>query len=234
MTEGTVQQNEFELNDPDLMTYVPEDFDPNAEPIDRALPPPPEGEQWVQMKLRDDQEGKPAVYAKAYHGGVKVMARLVPRLVYQDGTIGQFLKDFYPSNCLNFDGQPVADLVYIMRLAGTPLILKQTTGKIIEHVRASFEAAGDQGVLVPAYVRWLLSSPAIGSDGSHLTDGNGKTIYNEIKGKKAIIASIVAAGGDPNKAHLYVDASGTERSIRSEVARLLRTDAMSWVPTRVS
>lgn len=210
---------DFNLNEPQLGSYVPDDYDPEAV-LEFTLPPPPDdGPNVVHLQLRE-RENKPSVYLKGGDSGEKVIAAIGVRFVNQDGELGQFGKDFYPTSQV-FRGAKASHLSTLCLLAGKPLSRGMTTGQIRDHVQALFLAAGDEGVTLWAETKWIKSIPLVDENGLPIYE-NGNQKYFDIKGQKRVLAHAISQGSSVEEGHLFIDPiSGDQRSVRAEISRLL-------------
>jgi hypothetical protein len=247
--EGSVQDGqEFNVNDPALLAWTPdEDENTEGEP-ERVVQEPPEGNIMIRVKLREPKEDKPTLkpYVSSKHGnGISAMLsaqELRWNAETEEWSEGQFLKDVWASTVRFMDSETIAKLTLIMKRAGSPFGPKMSIGEKLEHAKQVFEEA-ENGVDLPAYVRWNKSVLKLDEYGEPVVDDRGNKVYIEIKGRKKIKdaaakkakAEGVELGltGEELKehiaraeatAHIYEDADGTERTVRAEVDRFLSQD----------
>ena len=111
---------EFDMNDPTLELEMPDDYNPEAE-LGGGIPQPPaDGANRVALFLAEDTENKDAVrFSKG-----KVVATFRVRAVKDDGELGAYLKDYYPTSQV-FEGQHTSALANPCRLAGKPVTARQ-------------------------------------------------------------------------------------------------------------
>jgi len=220
----------FDMNDPNLTLEVPEDYNPEGE-LGGGIPQPPaDGVNKVALFLGEDTESKPAVrFSKG-----KIVATFRVRAVKEDGELGAYLKDYYPTSQV-FEGQHTSALANLCRLAGRP-VTTTNVNAFIQHVYDTF--SGDEGTIFSAKTQWVKSAPAINPEtGEQQIGADGYKVYNEIKGQAKIAAAAIAAvqqqaategwsDDDLNAGldyarknpHLYIDPiSGEEKSVRAEV-----------------
>lgn len=231
---------EFDLNNPALMSDAPDFGDPEGSAEQIAAPPPSDGVHPVALFLRESED-KPGVYVKGTPGDSKLVAAISPRFVREDGTLGAYLKDFYPTTMV-FQGQTASQIAFLCRLAGEPLQRGMTYEDIKTHVYKLFAQAGEEGIRVNAKTQWIKSTQRVDENGIPVTDEfSGKAIYDEVKGENRIKAAAAAAaksevladGGDLDdavaaaelaeaRAHIYTDpVSGEERTVRAEIRSLI-------------
>lgn len=223
--------SEFDLNNPELMLELPEDYNPEAE-LGGSIPQPPvDGPNTVALFLAGDTETKDAVrFSKG-----KVVATFRVRVVKEDGTLGAYLKDYYPTSQV-FDGQHTSALANLCRLAGKP-VNTRVPAEYIKHIRSVFST--DEPFICTAKTQWVKSTPVVNPEtGEHLIDStSGYKLYKEVKGMVNVKADAVAsvqqraanegwsadeleeglayASANP---HLYMDPiSGEEKSVRAEI-----------------
>lgn len=230
-TEFAYEQ-EFDMNNPPQGDGGFDFGDPNGSAEQVAPPPPPDGEYTVNLRLRESDQ-KPGVYIKDPGlPTMKVVASISPRYVKEDGSIGAFLKDFYPTTMV-FKGQTASQIAFLANLAGSPLQRGMSPQDVVDHIQGIFDDAGEEGITVRARTRWIKSTK------------NDDGTYTEIKGQKAITQAVIneaKAGamlegivGDElvailddaaAKAHIYVDydkdGNLVERTVKSEISSLLR------------
>lgn len=225
MSDYNGEEQQFDLNDPDLVIDVPEGYDPEGDLVAASFAPPKDGPNRVAIFLAEDTEAKRAVrFSKG-----KVVASFRVRAVKDDGSLGQFLKDWYPTSQV-FEGQVTSALATLCKLVGAPVRTTQP-GAYIAHVEGLFKGTrdeGSEGFRLTARTQWVKSVP----------DGSGG--YTETKGMGRIAQAAVAAalhrahelGWDEDQTaaavayaqanpHLYYDESGEERSVRAEVRAIV-------------
>lgn len=221
---------EFDINDPNLHLDLPANYDPEAEAGGGFPPPPSDGVNRIALFLAEDTEAKEAV---RFSRG-KVVATFRARFVKEDGELGAYLKDYYPTSQV-FEGQATSALANLARLAGNPVRTNQP-GEYIKHIKGVFST--EEPFYVQAKTQWIKSTPALDEDGSHKIDPQtGYKIYDELKGQSKIAQAAVQAaqmrameeGLDEEATnslisyaaknpHLYIDPiSGDEKSVRAEV-----------------
>lgn len=225
----------FDMNNPPQGDGGFDFGDPNGSAEQIAPPPPADGEYTVNLRLRES-DTKAGVYVKDRDlPTMKVVASISPRFVREDGTLGSFLKDFYPTTSV-FRGQTASQIAFLCNLAGQPLQRGMNPDQVVAHVQRIFDEAGDEGITVRARTRWIKSvkDPVTGE-------------YNDKpKGQAAITAAAVNAAkaeamlagivGEEliailddaaARAHLYLDVDKdgnvVERTVKSEISSLLRS-----------
>jgi hypothetical protein len=222
---------EFDMNDPNLELEMPDDYNPEAE-LGGGIPQPPaDGNNQVALFLAEDTENKAAVrFSKG-----KVVATFRVRAVKEDGELGAYLKDYYPTSQV-FEGQHTSALANLCRLAGKPVTARQAP-EFIKHIYSVFSP--DEPFVCTAKTQWIKSTPKVDPEtGEHAIDPTtGYKQYDEIKGMAKVKASAIAdvqrraaaegwdsdaleAGLDyaTRHPHLYIDPiSGDEKSARAEV-----------------
>lgn len=228
------QGNEFDLNDPNLVLDLPEDYDPEGELVGGIPQPPADGVNKVALVLAEDTENKEAVrFSKG-----KIVATFRVRAVKEDGELGAYLKDYYPTSQV-FNGQKTSALANLCKLAGDPV--RATHPKdYIAHIRGLFSP--EKPFVCSAKTQWVKSVPevVVGEDGSlsqAIDLATGFKSYVETKGQAKIAAQAIHAaqykaqeegldqeGTDAlvlyaqQHPHVYLDPlSGEERSVRAEV-----------------
>lgn len=239
---GTQYANEveFDLNDPALMSDAPDFGDPEGSAEQIAAPPPSDGVHEVALFLRESED-KPGVYVKGTPGDAKLVAAVSPRFVREDGTLGAYLKDFYPTTMV-FQGQTASQIAFLCRLAGEPLQRGMSYEDIKAHIYKLFAEAGEEGIRVKAKTQWIKSTQRVDENGIPVTDTfSGKAVYDEVKGEGRIKAAAAQAaksealeqGFDMDealgaaalaeaRAHIYIDpVSGDERTVRAEIRSLI-------------
>lgn len=231
---------EFDLNNPALMSDAPDFGDPEGSAEQIAAPPPSDGVHPVALFLRES-ENKPGVYVKGTPGDAKLVAAISPRFVREDGTLGAYLKDFYPTTMV-FQGQTASQIAFLARLAGKPLQRGMTYEDIKAHIYKLFEEVGEEGIRVSAKTQWIKTTQRVDGEGNPVFDQfSNKEIYDDVKGERRIKAAAAAAaksevlanGGDLDdavaaaelaeaRAHIYTDpVSGDERTVRAEIRSLI-------------
>ena len=222
---------EFDMNDPTLELEMPDDYNPEAE-LGGGIPQPPaDGANRVALFLAEDTENKDAVrFSKG-----KVVATFRVRAVKDDGELGAYLKDYYPTSQV-FEGQHTSALANLCRLAGKPVTARQAP-EYIKHVYSVFST--DEPFVCTAKTQWVKSTPKLDPEtGEHMLDSQtGYKMYDEVKGMAKVKAAAVAAvqqqaaneGWDSDSLekgleyatrnpHLYTDPlTGDEKSVRAEV-----------------
>lgn len=230
---GTGTETAFDMNNPPQGDGGFDFGDPNGSAEQIAPPPPADGEYTVNLRLRESDQ-KAGVYIK--DRGLptqKIVASISPRYVREDGTLGAYLKDFYPTTMV-FQGQTASQVAFLCNLAGQPLQRGMTIDQVVEHVQRIFDEAGEEGITVRARTRWIKSTK------------NDDGTYTEVKGQKAVTAAAVNAAkaeamldgivGEEliailddaaARAHLYLDVDKdgnvVERTVKSEISSLLRS-----------
>lgn len=219
---------EFDMNDPELVLDLPDDYDPEADLVGGIPQPPADGNNKVALFLAEDTESKEAVrFSKG-----KIVATFRVKTFREDGEVsnGFSVKDFYPTSQV-FNGQTTSALANLCKLAGKPV---RATNPVdyIKHVRSVFST--EVPFIVTAKTQWIKSTPALDEEGQHRIDETGYKVYDELKGQVRITDAAIRtaqsraadAGEDIDEAiataakspHLYLDPiSGDERSVRAEV-----------------
>lgn len=222
--------SQFDMNDPNLELDLPEGYDPEGELVGGLPQPPADGVNRVALFLAEDTEQKAGVrFSKG-----KVVATFRVRAVKEDGELGAYLKDFYPTSQV-FEGQTTSALANLCKLAGKPVRATQSAA-YIEHVKSVFST--EEPFYVQAKTQWIKSTPSLDEEGTHRIDPTtGYKMYDELKGQSKIAHAAVTAaqvrameeGLDDeatqamiayaaNHPHLYIDPiSGDEKSVRAEV-----------------
>ncbi len=218
-----MSESAFDINDPNLTIEVPEDYNPEAELKNSKPMPPKDGRHKVRVRLIETKEQP--VYFKPGSDGKpgSVLAACKVQIVKEDGTLGAFLKDWYPSTRPR-KGQKTTDLAYLCAKLGHPLpATMRHPDQIIEHVTKAFDSAGENGVDVFVTTQWVKSV---------LQNG----VYVETKGQTAITQAAIAharqfayeEGLDEktteetvqyaiDNPHIYWDTEGNERACRAQV-----------------
>lgn len=230
---GTGTETAFDMNNPPQGDGGFDFGDPNGSAEQVAPPPPADGEYTVNLRLRESDQ-KPGVYIK--DRGLptqKIVASISPRYIREDGTLGAYLKDFYPTTMV-FQGQTASQIAFLANLAGNPLQRGMTIDQVVDHVQRIFDEAGEGGITVRARTRWIKSTK------------NDDGTYTEVKGQRAVTAAAVNAAkaeamldgivGDElvdiladaaARAHIYLDydkdGNVVERTVKSEISSLLRS-----------
>lgn len=223
--------SEFDINDPTLELEVPADYNPEDE-LGGGIPQPPaDGVNRVALFLAEDTETKPAVrFSKG-----KIVATFRVRAVKEDGELGAYLKDYYPTSQV-FEGQHTSALANLCRLAGKPVTTTNVQA-FINHINSVFST--EEPFICSAKTQWVKSTPSLDPEtGEHRIDPvNGYKMYDEVKGQAKIKAAAVTAVQQQAAAegwsdeeleagisyattnpHLYIDPiSGDEKSVRAEV-----------------
>lgn len=184
MQEQNVEK--FDLNDPRLMDYVPEGFDPQADIESRGFRPPKDGRGWVRLFMRQPTERNPHnPYVKGTLQDASVVVGTRPRIEKEDGTLGAFLADFYPTTKV-IKGDKNSKMHFMAKQAGIELPEKLPAGEIIKRVREAFERAGDQGLRV--YGRWQMQRevPKVGQDGGPILNEKGYPESDRYYGSVAV------------------------------------------------
>lgn len=221
--------NSFDLNDPNLVLDLPDNYDPEADLVGGIPQPPPDGVNKVALILANDTENKEAVrFSKG-----KIVATFNVKVVKDDGELsnGYGVKDFYPTSQV-FNGQTTSALANLCKLAGKP-VRATDPAAYISHIRSVFSP--EKPFIVSAKTQWVKSTPSLDEEGQQkVNPETGYKEYDELKGQARITdAAIreaqyraVEAGEDVDEAvanaaknpHLYLDPlTGDERSVRAEV-----------------
>lgn len=231
---------EFDLNSMDLLD-LPCPDEGQGEPAASVPAPPSDGVYWAGLGMRPAQEGRENVYVKAMETGAKILARFTPRFLREDGTLGAYMKDFYPSNQMR-EGQSVSDLGYIARLAGVS-VPRGNFGQLLQFYKdlfASLESEPGSYIAVPVVSEWIKSTPRVDENGEVVRGADGRVEYDEIRGERRIKAAAVATAqmeasrlnlsGDAfdryvaqaaATAHLYTNpVTGEQNQVRAQVRRL--------------
>lgn len=230
---------DFDMTNMPLEIDVPEDYDPSGKLKSTIPTPPPDGDNVVLLYLDDDTDNMKAVRTK----GNKVVATFRVRAAREDGSPGQYMKNWYPTTQV-FDGQVTSALMNLMRIAGKPVTSLKTTD-IINAVYEAFEhTRGDnaQGFPVVARTQWVKSVPSLeetpeGGFAQVIDPATGKRVYEETKGESRIRQAAVQAAeflgrsqGLPEEKiqelildaqtspHIYINPlTGEENSVRAEI-----------------
>lgn len=233
----TATQTEFDVNDP--QTYEGFDYgDPGGSAEQLPFAPPDDGIHRLNLRLRES-ETKPGVYIKGTGPDLKVVAALAVRVLKEDGNLGAYLRDFYPTTQV-LQGQSASNIAFLCRLAGKPLQRGMSPQQVVDHVYGVFEDAGESGITVNAKTRWIREIPVVTEEGIPVFDG--EYIKRDVlKGQKAIISSVVAkaksdalmqgyAGAELEqllqdataKAHIFYNPyKDEEEVVRAEIASLV-------------
>lgn len=214
-------EQEFDLNDPNLSIEVPEGYDPEGELVAASFAPPKDGPNRIALFLAEDTEAKQAVrFSKG-----KIVATFRVRFVKDDGTLGSYGKDYYPTSQV-FEGQVTSALATLCRLAGSPVKTTQP-GQYIAHVVGLFKGTRDEGsdgFRITARTQWVKSVPD-GAGGYVETKGAARIAQAAVAAaqqrahenswsEEQAAAAVAYAQANP---HLYFDDAGEERSVRAEV-----------------
>jgi hypothetical protein len=225
-----MSEQEFDINDPNLQLDLPDNYDPEAEAGGGFPPPPNDGVNRIALFLAEDTENKEAVrFSKG-----KVVATFRARFVKEDGELGSYLKDYYPTSQV-FDGQATSALANLARLANNPVRTNQP-GEYIKHIKGIFST--EEPFYVQAKTQWIKSTPTLDPEtGEHVVGADGYKAYTEVKGQSKIQQAAIQSaqmramteGLDEEgtntlinyaakNPHLYIDpVSGDEKSVRAEV-----------------
>lgn len=219
-------EQEFDLNDPNLSIEVPEGYDPEGELVAASFAPPKDGENRVWVWLIDDKEDRETggVKKAVRFSKGKIVAGFRVQFLKEDGSPGQYAKDWYVTSQV-FEGQVTSALATLCKLAGAP-VKTVNAQQYIAHVNTTFKkfTEGD-GFPLNVRTQWVRQT----SDGA---GGYGP----DIKGMKKVAAAAlmdaqkraaengwdedqtaVAVAYAQQNPHLYYDDSNEERSVRAEV-----------------
>lgn len=243
----------FDMNSTVLLDLpCPEEGE--GEPTVSVPAPPSDGPYWVALMMRPAQEGRENVYVKPTQNGAKILARFSPRYLREDGTLGGYLRDFYPSNEMR-QGQTVSDLGYVARMAGVQ-VPRGNFGQLLQFYKELFAGLeNEQGsyIAVPALTQWLKSTPKVDENGEVVRDAEGRVEYDEIRGERKIRAAAIAAAqteasrlgldGDAfdrfvasagAMAHVFVNpVTGEQAQVRAQISRLVPQIEVGPKPPRL-
>jgi hypothetical protein len=152
---------DFNVNDPKLLKYVPTGFDPSADIPERKFAPPLDGKGYIRLFMREPSESKPNPYVKGTPQDANVLVRTRPRIEKEDGTLGAYLADFYPMTKV-IGNNPTSSMHMLAKQAGIDLPVGLTAGEIIEKISLAFEEAGEEGIRVYAKYRLYREIPREG------------------------------------------------------------------------
>lgn len=181
----TEQEKIFNLNDPELDSYVPEGFDPEADLESRGFKPPQDGRGYVRLFMRQPTEEKPNPYTKAGQNSVNVLVGTRPRIQKGDGSLGAYLADWYAMTSV-MKGQKTSSMHAMAKQAGISLPVGLPAGEIKKRVREAFEKAGDTGLLV--YGRWQMirEIPKLDAEGNVRKNERGYPDVERVYGRLAV------------------------------------------------
>lgn len=247
-----MSEEAYDINNPTVVgEYVP-DYNPEEAPKQVLPAPPPEGYHYVATWLNSNKENpvyiKDIFNAQGDKIGEKTLADLSVRYYNPaTGELGQYLRNYYPSSA-PIGPKKGAHLPYLCFLAGKKMPPGLKTSLMKAHVERVYAEAGDQGVILLAKTRWIMSIPMVDKD-TGLPVYEGEYVKRQdIKGEANIKARAVEAakleaetfvleeGETPDElaerraahiedapltAHIFVDpVQGVEKSAMSEIVEL--------------
>lgn len=260
---GTVEPEDFNLNDPKLYMDWRPDVDEKVEGEPEHIERPPyEGISYVRITLREQkEEDKPVlkiVPPKNKKGGVGnwppgVQATCAGRIVTWSEEMGEwmngaFTKDIYPSTIRYMETETMSKMAALMSAARKPFPNgRMSISEMFEHVKEVFEEVGEEGIYIPAMIRWIMPVQKLDKDGDPIfNDETGKPELVDVKGSGAIKARAVAAAKKEAKelgfdkeqtklhmadakarAHMYIDAEGDLRRVNIEIDRF--ASSQEWL-----
>lgn len=215
-----------DINEMELLSYVPEDYDPQADIRENIPAPPPEGRALARLFLRQ-REDADAVYVKVKDSVPRLIAAHAVRYVNEDGTLGGYLKDYYSTSVVG-NTQSTSSMAFIAKQAGKPFTSGMNLAQMKEHYEGIFQAAGEDGVDVEVQIQWLKLLPSLDENGLQRVNEEGRGEWIEIKGRKRIEQNLYATVEPADLAKaleqpwVYSDPlTGETRTVKAEIVRLL-------------